>query len=97
MQEDGTYDITATEHVSNVYIDSETVINYQPTPGRVIVNAFIPPPPPIVSITTTPIVTSAGAVTTVINFNFSTSAGSVSVLSAFIPSFNIVPILGVAI
>jgi hypothetical protein len=97
MQEDGTYDITATEHVSNVYIDSETVINYQPTPGRVIVNAFVPPPPPIVSITTTPIVTSAGAVTTVINFNFSTSAGSASVLSAFIPSFNIVPILGVAI
>lgn len=46
--------VTAIEYISNVYIDSDTFINYQPTAYIDSTSAFAPPPAPNFTITTVP-------------------------------------------
>jgi len=95
MTGEGTFSITATEHVSNVYLDSESLINYEPTPSKTIVNLFARPNVPQVSISTSSLSSASGAVTTTINFSVNSPTGNYSVLSAFLPITSLVPILGV--
>lgn len=93
--DDGEFTITATEHVSDIYIDSEQLINYEPTPTKTLVNLFSAPNPPLVSVTSSVKATSSGSVATNINFSVNTPTGAYSVLAAFLPITSIVPILGV--
>lgn len=97
FNEEGAASISATEYVSNVYIDSDTIINYQPTPRKAIVNPLIKPAPPTVSITSSPLSSASGAVTTTIFINISSPTGSASTRLAFIPIGSIIPILGVSL
>lgn len=46
--------ITAIEYISNVYVDSDTFINYQPTAYIDTTSAFAPPPVPNFTITAVP-------------------------------------------
>lgn len=93
--EEGAASVTATEYVSNIYVDSDTLINYEPTPRKTIVNAFIKPPPPVVSISAAPTSSASGAVTTTIAVNISSPTGAAVTKLAFLPLTSIVPILGV--
>lgn len=93
--EEGAASVTATEYVSNIYVDSDTLINYEPTPRKTIVNAFVKPPPPVVSISAAPTSSASGAVTTTIAVNISSPTGAAVTKLAFLPLTSIVPILGV--
>ena len=97
FNEEGVAAITATEYVSNVYTDSDAIINYEPTPRKVIVNSFVKPAPPVVSVTPTPFASASGAVTTSIFVSISSPTGAATTRVAFLPLSSIVPILGVVI
>ena len=96
FNEEGAASITATEYVSNIYVDSDTIINYEPTPRKVLVNPFIKPPPPVVSITASPFASASGAVTTTIFVSISSPTGAATTRLAFLPLGSVVPIIGVS-
>jgi hypothetical protein len=96
FSEEGSASVTATEYVSNIYVDSDTLINYEPTPKKVIVNPFVKPPPPTVSVSLVPTSSASGAVTTTISVSITSPTGSAITNIAFLPLNLIVPILGAA-
>lgn len=95
FNDQGSASVTATEYVSNIYVDSDTLINYEPTPRKVIANPFIKPPPPVVSLSLVPTSSASGAVTTTISVSITSPTGAASTRVAFLPLSLIVPILGV--
>lgn len=55
--------VIANEYVSNVYVDSDTLINYIPVAYIDTISPLIAPPPPILNIITKPIRHSDGSIT----------------------------------
>lgn len=94
MPANGETNISATEYVPEVYIDSESLINFEPTPIKTISNPIIRPAPPIFSIT--PVYTNTGAGNPILNFlfNIQSQAAQIQIQQAFIPTFNFVDVLG---
>lgn len=92
--ETGSATISATEYVSNVYIDSDTLINYQPVPRKVIANPFVRPAPPKVSLSKNVIVNASGSVVTTIGIAINSPTGAAITQLAVLPPFNSVQILG---
>lgn len=85
--------ISASEYVPKVYIDSENIINFEPTPIKTIANPLIKPAPPIFSIS--PVYTNTGAGNPILNFLFNVqSSSNIQIAQAFIPSSSFVPVLG---
>ena len=93
LREEGTAEVTASEYVSNVYIDSETLINYDPLPIRTISNPFATPPPPLVGLSTQFVTTSGGNVIPNLYLNITGSTGLYSTQVAFVPLTSFVPLL----
>jgi len=94
MPANGETNISATEYVPEVYIDSESLINFEPTPIKTISNPIIRPAPPIFSIT--PVYTNTGSGSPILNFlfNIQSQAAQIQIQQAFIPTFNFVDVLG---
>lgn len=92
--ETGSATISATEYVSNVYIDSDTLINYQPVPRKVVANPFVRPAPPKVSLSKNVIVNASGSVVTTIGIAINSPTGAATTQLAVLPPFNSVQILG---
>lgn len=95
IRDDGLSVITGTEYVSNVYVDSDTFISYQPTPIKTIANPFVRPDPPQYDISLQLILSPSGGLIPQLNFNFSSLPGNLILSGAFIPQENFVPILGI--
>lgn len=93
LKEDSTTEISASEYVDSVYIDSETLINYDPLPIRVISNPFATPAPPLVGISTQFVVTPGGNVIPNLYINITGSTGLYLTQVAFIPLTSFVAIL----
>lgn len=94
--ESGSATINATEYVPDVYIDSDTLINYQPVPRKVIANPLVRPAPPSVSISKNVFVNSNGSVSTTISVAINSPTGAASTLLAILPPNSAIPILGIA-
>ena len=94
FSDSGEASITATEYISEVYTDSDTLISYSTPPTKTVANPFAKPNPPKVSVSTTTVVTGSGAVQTIITVGVINNTGANSVKSAFLPSSSLVPILG---
>jgi hypothetical protein len=95
LRETGEVDITASEYISNVYIDSETVINYEPTPRKVISNPFVAPNPPGYQIKSVYTTMPDGSVRTRLVFTFQGGPSNMLIQKAYVPSEQIVGVLGI--
>jgi hypothetical protein len=95
LREGGEADITASEYVSNVYLDSETLINYDPTGRITIANPFLAPNPPNFDVKATYVTGPNGAVTTRLLFTFDGGSTNMLIQKAYIPTEKIVGVLGI--
>lgn len=95
LRETGEVDITASEYIPDVYIDSETSINYDPTPRKVIGNPFVAPNPPGYQIKSVYTTTPNGSIQTKIIFNFQGGPNNMLIQKAFVPTEQIVGVIGI--
>ena len=64
-----TISISASEYISNVYSDSDTLINYVPVKYKETFSALIPPPPPFLGLRSYPIRNADGSISYNLDIN----------------------------